>query len=112
MPDGAFIAVSLVGRRSVARMLLGGPATAHPLLGYSGARPKHAPHAPPRFWGSPSLLFAGRRSPTAAFHPPPLGYTHWLDRGSRSSLNLPLEYAGEPFCPPQIVRVSPSRSYT
>src|ERR687897_2168215 len=70
MPDGAFIAVSLVGRRSVARMLLGGPATAHPLLGYSGARPKHAPHAPPRFWGLEAVSWCIACSPLH-LRPPP-----------------------------------------
>ena len=38
---------------------------------------------------------------------PPPGYTHSPEPALPSSLNVPLAYAGEPFSPAQIVRVSP-----
>jgi hypothetical protein len=43
---------------------------------------------------------------------PPPGYTHSPEPVLPSSLNVPLAYAGEPLSPAQIVRVSPSSSYT
>ncbi len=50
----------------------------------------------------PTLVMVNR-------YPPP-GYTHSPEPVLPSSLNVPLAYAGEPFSPAQIVRVSPSSS--
>ncbi len=52
--------------------------------------------------GYPTLVMVNR-------YPPP-GYTHSPEPVLPSSPNVPLAYAGEPFSPAQIVRVSPSSS--